>query len=142
MLDEDLKHYPMQYIQTEGRYIPEIGDVWPGTTWMATAAAVHIGRQTGDEALVAKALKMSEAVANQIFDDGGLSTKGIRLRHAGVLVRGRRDHLPVHRLRPSPLGLAARRCARHAPDVAEVGGCLVRGGHDTVRWLMAPKEPR
>lgn len=43
---------------------------------MATAAAVHIGRKTGDQALITKALNMSEAVANQIFDDGGLTTKG------------------------------------------------------------------
>ncbi|MDT3446598.1 MULTISPECIES: GH116 family glycosyl-hydrolase [unclassified Pseudofrankia] len=76
MLNTDLKHFSMDYIQPSGRYIPEIGDVWPGTTYMATAAAVHIGRGTGDEALVAKALKMSEAVANQIFDEGGRSTKG------------------------------------------------------------------
>ena len=49
----------------------EIGEVMPGSAFMATAAAVHIGRQTGDKALVAKALKMGEAVANMIFDDGG-----------------------------------------------------------------------
>jgi non-lysosomal glucosylceramidase len=76
MLDVDLKHFPMRYIQPPGRFLAEIGDVWPGTAYMATAAAVHIGRQTGDGALIAKALKMSEAVANQIFDEGGLSTKG------------------------------------------------------------------
>lgn len=59
-----------------GRYLAELADVWPGTTFMATAAAVHIGRATGDDALIDKALKMSEAVSNQIFDEGGRSTKG------------------------------------------------------------------
>lgn len=76
MLDTDLKHFPMDYMPGGG-YLPELADVWPGTTWMATAAAVHIGRSTGDEALVAKALKMSEAVANIIFDDGGPTTLGL-----------------------------------------------------------------
>jgi non-lysosomal glucosylceramidase len=52
------------------QFVPEIADVWPGTAWMATAAAVHIGRATGDRKLIAKALKMSEAVANRIYDDG------------------------------------------------------------------------
>ncbi|MFD3308635.1 GH116 family glycosyl-hydrolase [Streptomyces sp. NPDC058656] len=75
ILDENLKPYPMDYIQSPGRFVPEIADVWPGTTWMATAAAVHIGRATGDTQLIAKALKMSEAVANRIYDDGA-TTKG------------------------------------------------------------------
>ncbi|XVQ09394.1 GH116 family glycosyl-hydrolase [Spirillospora sp. CA-255316] len=75
ILDENLKPYPMNYIQAPGRFVPEIADVWPGTTWMATAAAVHIGRRTGDKKLIAKALKMSEAVANRIYDDGA-TTKG------------------------------------------------------------------
>jgi non-lysosomal glucosylceramidase len=75
-LNTDLTHFAMTYIQPAGRYVPEIADVWPGTTYMATAAAVHIGRKTGDRALIAKALKMSEAVANQIFDEGGATTKG------------------------------------------------------------------
>lgn len=71
ILDENLNPYPMDYIQpAPGRFVPEIADVWPGTTWMATAAAVHIGRATGDQQLVAKALKMSEAVANRLYDDG------------------------------------------------------------------------
>ena len=109
------------YMQPPGRYVAEIGDVWPGTTYMATAAAVHIGRQTGDDALVAKALKMSEAVANLIFDDGGISTEGLRVRHAGVLVRGRRR--PSSRYTGyarAALGLAARRRARFAAGLAEV----------------------
>lgn len=76
MLDTDLKHFPMTYAQPPGRYIPEIGDVWLGTTFIATAAAVHIGRKTGGRTLIAKALKMSEAVSNQLFDEGGLSTQG------------------------------------------------------------------
>lgn len=76
ILDENLKPYPMDYAQpAPGRFVPEIADVWPGTTWMATAAAVHIGRATGDGKLIAKALKMSEAVANRIYDDGA-TTKG------------------------------------------------------------------
>ncbi|WP_329348989.1 MULTISPECIES: GH116 family glycosyl-hydrolase [unclassified Streptomyces] len=75
ILDENLKHYPMDYIQPPGGFVPEIADVWPGTTWMATAAAVHIGRATGDRKLITKALKMSEAVANRIYDDGA-TTKG------------------------------------------------------------------
>lgn len=49
----------------------------PGCAWMGTAAAVYIGRKTVDRALVAKALKMGEAVANMIYDDGGLTTKGM-----------------------------------------------------------------
>lgn len=77
MLDTDLKHFGMHYMQPEGRFLAELADVWPGTTYMATAAAVHIGRQTGDDALVEKALKMSEAVANIVFDDGGLTTLGL-----------------------------------------------------------------
>ena len=80
---------------------------------MATAAAVHIGRKTGDKALVAKALKMSEAVANQIFDDGA-STKGYAFGTPESWFVDD-DDLPVHRLHPSPLGLAARRRARAPP---------------------------
>ena len=40
-----------------GRYLAELADVWPGTTFMATAAAVHIGRATGDQARIDKALR-------------------------------------------------------------------------------------
>ena len=76
MLDEDLNHYGMHAFQDPGRYLAELADVWPGTTFMATAAAVHIGRATDDQALIDKALGMSEAVSNQIFDGGGRSTKG------------------------------------------------------------------
>lgn len=76
ILDENLKPYPMDYYQGgSGRFVPEIADVWPGTTWMGTAAAVHIGRATGDNKLVTKALKMSEAVAAVLYDDGA-TTKG------------------------------------------------------------------
>ncbi|WP_041254561.1 hypothetical protein [Frankia sp. EAN1pec] len=127
MVNTDLKHFPMDYIQPPGRYIPEIGDVWPGTTYMATAAAVHIGHSTGDEAPVAKALKMSEAVANQIFDEGERSTKGYAFG-TGILVRGRGHDLPVHRLHPSPLSLATRRRARHHPSEIEIALPQTRKG--------------
>jgi hypothetical protein len=75
MLDEHLNHYSMHHFPNGG-VLPETSEVIPGCAWMATAAAVHIGRQTGDKELIAKALKMGEAVANMIFDKGGLTTKG------------------------------------------------------------------
>ena len=75
MLDENLNHYSMHHFPNGG-VLAETSEVLPGCAWMGTAAAVHIGRHTGDEALVTKALKMGEAVANMIFDDGGPTTKG------------------------------------------------------------------
>lgn len=60
-----------------GGVLPETSEVIPGIAYMATAAAVYIGRKTGDKQLIDKALKMSESVANLIFDDGGLTTRGM-----------------------------------------------------------------
>jgi uncharacterized protein (DUF608 family) len=73
MLDEHLHHFPL--IVSPLSVPIEIGEVLPGAAFMASAAAVHIGRHTGDKTLVAKALRMAEAVANQIYDDGA-TTKG------------------------------------------------------------------
>lgn len=74
MLDENLNHYPIFLVPGLGS-LPETSEVIPGCAWMGVAAAVHIGRQTGDRSLIAKALQMGEAVANHIYDDG-LTTKG------------------------------------------------------------------
>jgi uncharacterized protein (DUF608 family) len=73
VLDEHLRHYPFSI--TPLRVPIEIGEVLPGAVFMASAAAVHIGRYTGDGTLIAKALRMAEAVVNQIYDDGA-TTKG------------------------------------------------------------------
>jgi hypothetical protein len=74
MLDENLNHYPIFPVRGLGS-LPETSEVIPGCAWMGVAAAVHIGRQTGDRTLIAKALEMGEAVSNMIYDDG-LTTKG------------------------------------------------------------------
>ena len=74
MLDENLNHYPIFPVAGLGT-MPETSEVIPGCAWMGVAAAVHIGRQTRDSNLVAKALEMGEAVANHIYDDGA-TTKG------------------------------------------------------------------
>ena len=98
MLDEHLNHYPI-IVRPLGVPIEiERGDTRRRVD--GTAAAVHIGRRTGDTALVAKALRMAEAVANQIYDDGA-TTKGIRLRHTRILVRRQQPHLPLYRV-PRP----------------------------------------
>lgn len=76
MLDENLKHYSMFYFPNKG-VLAETSEVIPGIAYMATAAVIYIGRKTGDKELITKGLKMSEAVANMIFDDSGLTTKGM-----------------------------------------------------------------
>jgi hypothetical protein len=73
---DSFRDVPHKVIYRTYALYKETGDVWPGTTFMATAVAVHIGRKTGDRTLVAKALKMSEAVSDQLFDEGDISTKG------------------------------------------------------------------
>ena len=47
----------------------EINEVLPGTAYPAAAAAVLIGKKTGDKALIAKALKIGEGVAYQTYDN-------------------------------------------------------------------------
>ena len=76
MLDENLNHYHMFHFPC-GVGLPETSEVIPGCAWMGAAATVHIGRATEDATLVTKALRMGEAVADMIYDDGGPTTKGM-----------------------------------------------------------------
>lgn len=61
-LDPDLNHFGKSLKTTE------INEVIVGSAYMAAAAAVSIGRKTGDRKLVAKALRIGEGLSYQTYD--------------------------------------------------------------------------
>ena len=74
MLGESLNHYRMFHFPGGG-VLPETSEVIPAVPGWGRPPSTSAA--TGDATLVAQALKMGQAVADMVYDDGGLTTKGM-----------------------------------------------------------------
>ena len=63
LLDAQLKPWPMS------AHTGELGEIWVGSNYMLAAAAIRIGKKTGDHALVEKALALAKIIASRTYDD-------------------------------------------------------------------------
>lgn len=63
LLDAQLKPWPMS------AHVGEFGEIWVGSNYMLAAAAIRIGKKTGDQTLVDKGLQLARIIAGRTYDD-------------------------------------------------------------------------